>query len=57
MAKQPEIKCIGYLKHDDGTLESIEDMTPERRKEVAEMLGARMAKAFQDHYSRHPEEW
>ena len=57
MAKQPEIKCIGFLQHDDGTLESIEEMTPERRDEVGEILGQRLADAFQDYFSRHPDQW
>lgn len=56
MAKRSEITCIGFLQHKDGTLESIEEMSQERRAEVGEILGQRLADAFSEYYSLHPDE-
>lgn len=56
MAKN-ELTCHNNLVKEDGTVIPFEDLTPEEIKAWGDRAGDRMAKAFQEYFSHHPEEW
>ena len=52
-----ELTCYNILIKEDGTEVPFDDLTEEERADFAERAGQKMAEAFQDWFSRHPEEF
>lgn len=56
MAKR-ELTCYNILIKEDGAEVPFDELTDEERADFAERAGQKMAEAFQDWFSRHPEEF
>lgn len=52
-----ELTCCNFLIKEDGTTVPFEELTEKEREDFAERAGQKMAEAFQDYFSRHPEEY
>ena len=52
-----ELTCYNILIKEDGTEVPFDDLTEKERADFAERAGQKMAEAFQDWFSRHPEEF
>lgn len=52
-----DMTCHNNLIMQDGTIVPFENLTFEQIQEWEEHAGESMAKAFQEYYSHHPEEF
>ena len=57
MARGNDIKVRCFISIDGAPEVPLESLTPEQREEAGRAMARNMAKAAEEWYNRHPEEW